>query len=378
MGVFTPAGRMAESREGQTATLLQDGRMMVIGGVTYADNAGESRVVSTVEIWDPATRIFSTVGSLASGLVGHTATLLDDGRVLVVGGSPQEDTGSTTALIWDPVTASFVPTGSLAIARSGHTATRLPDGRVLVIGGASDGTFAGSAEIWDPATGTLTLAGSPAAGRVDHTATLLPDDRVLVVGGMDLPMNHTYVGLASAEIWDPTSETFRPTGSLFVGRPSHTATLLDDGRVLVVGGGSTHPDDMAVRAAELWDPTTGTFSSTGAPSHGRANHSATLLGDGRVLVVGGGGYFEEAALPETELWDPRTDLFDPGPTVAEGRASHTATLLPDGRVLVIGGAGHPYLMCPDGSSPGPGGAGCFAQELMQLALPTAEIFDPGP
>jgi len=133
----------------------------------------------------------------------HTATLLPDGRVLVVGGGcpPTQkcQDHAVVAEVWDPQTATFEPAGSLAQLREGHTATLLPDGRVLVVGGSGwDGGDLASAEVWDPTTASFSPAGSLAQGRRGHTATLLPDGRVLIVGGRDGDP------LASAEVWDPS------------------------------------------------------------------------------------------------------------------------------------------------------------------------------
>ena len=180
-----------------------------------------------------STGSFSPAGSLVEARISHTATPLPDGRVLIVGG---QNLGSilTSAEVWDPVTASFGPAGSLAEARWGHTATLLPDGRVLIVGGAyydedGDAEAFASAEVWDPVMASFGPAGSLAEARWGHTATLVPDGRVLVVGGRgDV--------LASAEVWDPATASFCPAGSLAEVRMVHTATHLSSYRVLVVGG----------------------------------------------------------------------------------------------------------------------------------------------
>jgi hypothetical protein len=181
-------------------------------------------------------------------------------------------------------------------------------------------------------SGTFVTQGSPTAGRDAHTATLLPDGRVLLAGG--------YGGsglLASAELYDPASETFSATGTMFTAREFHSATLLPDGQVLFAGGGGT---SGSVASAELYDPATGTFAGTGGMTAARQLHSATLLQDGRVLITGGyavdaSGTF--APLATAELYDPVARTFTPTGTMARARNGHTATMLPNGQVLVAGG-----------------------------------------
>jgi len=273
---------------------------------------------------------FSPAGTLAEARGSHTATLLPDGRVLVVGGWVGGSGGGGSAEVWDPVTASFGPAGSLAEARSGHTATLLPDGRVLVVGGFGDDDVLASAEVWDPETGSFGPGGSLAEARARAAAALLPDGRVLVVGG-DGNVNSN---VASAEVWDPATGMFASAGSLEFARFFLTATALPDGRVLVVGGRGDGDVKKRQTLAEVWDPVTASFGPAGSLAEARWVHTATLLPDGRVLVVG--GMFHNV-LTSPEVWDPVTASFGPAGSLAEGRAGHTATLLSDGRVLVVGG-----------------------------------------
>jgi hypothetical protein len=143
--------------------------------------------------------------------------------------------------------------------------------------------------------------------RFFHTATLLADGRVLVAGGYD---SH-YAPLASADLYDPKTGTFSPTGSMAGARGLHTATLLSDGRVLIAGGGpwgSMLLTASYLASAELYDPKTGTFSPTGSLATARAWHTATLLADGRVVIAGGAG---SAFLASAELYDPKTGTFSP-------------------------------------------------------------------
>jgi hypothetical protein len=348
-GSFQPTGSLAAPRALHTATLLPDGRVLVVGGGTW-----DGALASSAELWNPATGSFGPAAPPIEPRVYHTATLLRDGRVLVVGGAPGP---LASAEIRDPVTGLFTPTGSLTEARSGHTATLLRDGRVLVVGGSDGHGPLATAELWDPVGGTFSPTGALAEARSGHTATLLQDGRVLVAGGS----GGTWAGgapgpLATAEVWDPTSGTFNSTGPLVEARSGHSATLLPDGRVLIADGEGISSDlgvyTRLLASTELWDPVSGTFRTptwTSSPAtwliEVRAFHTATLLPDGRVLIVGGDG--SHGATASAELWDPITGRSGPTGWLADRRVYHTATLLPDGRVLVAGGLGadleHEYL-----------------------------------
>jgi len=221
------------------------------------DMAPAATATATATATGPGT--FNSAGTLGQGRVEHRATLLPDGRVLVTGGMGSEGSQDSVE-VWDPETDSFSPAGTLAVGRAEHTSTLLPDRRVLIVGGKRKSQYpAGTAEIWDPETTSFGPADLFTADRLFHTATLLRDGRVLIVGGGEGGGSGNGIAEPPAEVWDPATATFGPAGSLLVGtRPGHSATLLSDGRVLVVGGdaGCEKNDCTAHASAEIWDPVT--------------------------------------------------------------------------------------------------------------------------
>jgi hypothetical protein len=192
---------MSSIRDQHTATLLQDGRVLVIGG------GGEGYASQkTADLYDPATGRFSRTGSMKTGRWLQTATLLQDGRVLVTGGRSPQDSVYKSAEIYDPATGTFHSAGTMHEGRQQQTATLLPDGRVFIAGGYwSDGQkwrVLSSTEMFDPATGKFTSIGSMGAERSSHTATLLDDGRVLIAGGEDIG-NSGGVGVGPAVLYQP-------------------------------------------------------------------------------------------------------------------------------------------------------------------------------
>jgi hypothetical protein len=268
-GAFHPTGSMGVPRENHTATRLADGRVLIAGGITGASPSGgtavtlaafrlvetSANILTSAELFDPATGRFSPTGSMSTIRDNHTATLLQDGRVLVVGGGGEGYASQTAADLYDPATGTFSRTGSMKTGRYLHTATLLQDGRVLVVGGRSPGdSVYTSAEIYDPATGKFGSAGSMKEGRQQHTATLLTDGRVFIAGGYWSDGQKWRV-LSSAEMYNPATGNFSPIGSMGTPREGHTATLLIDGRVLIVGGEDIgNSGGVAVDSAVLYQP----------------------------------------------------------------------------------------------------------------------------
>lgn len=325
-GTLTRVVNMRARRAAHTATALLDGKVLVAGG--FAD---EDHSLASAEIFEPETNTFTLTGDMAAGRTGHTATLLTDGRVLVAGGWGGRDL-LASAELYDPATGQFTPTGPMRAARGGHAAVRLDDGKVLVVGGLSAGqTFLADAEVYDPATGIFTSASSMTTARAAHTITLLDDGRALITGG-DEGRSANLTVHASAELYNPATGAFTATGDMILARHKHAAARLPDGTVLIAGGSDERDWQGRHITAEIYDPATETFAPTGSMNTARFKiaDAIVLLKNGAVLVAGSG--------ERAEIYSPVTGAFD----LVEGqmdaaRFFATAALLPDGKALVIGG-----------------------------------------
>jgi N-acetylneuraminic acid mutarotase len=333
--LFTPVGALNAALDGQTATLLPNGLVLVAGGYNGS-------YLQSAELYDPATGSWTMTGSLNIPRTSHTATLLPSGQVLVAGGINQYG-AVQSAELYDPPTARWYtgPPGLMNAARYNHTATLLPNGLVLVAGGlGTSGVSLNSAETYNPVTETWTAdTYTMNVARELHTATLLPSGFVLVAAGFQTSGGVT----AAAELYNPANGVWSPTGTMTTARVSHTATLLPNGLVLVAGGWAGHIlHDTST--AELYNPATGSWTTTGSLNLRRQNHTATLLPDGLVLVTGGNGNNQSGSnIAMAELYNPATSNWTVTCSLNTGRENHTATLLANGFVLVAGGIGSSYL-----------------------------------
>ena len=319
-GTWSSAGAVQYRRYQHTATTLDDGMVLVAGGLVTGGGGSAG-----AELFNPA-GVFSTLPGMSNRWF-PTATRLSDGRVLLASGSVSGGMLSSSQL-YDHSTRTFSSGGVLQQARMEHSATLLVDGRVLLAGGETQSAILSTAERYDPATGTFTLTGAMLGPRTRHASVGLPDGKVLVLGGLSAFSGGAV--LSTAEVFDPATGTFQATGSMNLAREWPGAVLLGDGKVLVASG-TTDP------RAELYDPATGAFTFTGANLTGRDSAGMALLRTGEVLLAA--GVTSNSWLTSVELYDPVTGTWRETAPVSEPRANGATAVLSDGRVLLVGGLG---------------------------------------
>ena len=323
-------GSMHNARLYPTATLLQNGQVLVVGGYH------RGLIVGVAELYNPATGTFATTGSLNILRYAHTATLLPNGTVLIAGGQNTSGAIATTE-VYDPATGKFTESASESCACNG-VPTLLPTGKVLFSGGFNGTAAVGTAELYDPSTGTFSPTGNLKVARAGPSSTLLTTGRVLIAGGVFFtgtpPFSLVANYLASAELYDPSSGTFTSTGSMHTERSGQSATVLGNGTVLIAAGQNAETTTGQVGSAEIYNPATGKFSVTGSLNTPRYLHTAHLLPSGEVLIVAGNFH---GSIASTELYNPSSGTFSNGPSLNTPRQGHRSALLTNGQVLALGG-----------------------------------------
>ncbi len=327
--------------------------VLVVGGRTRP----EGDTTATAEWFDPATGRFYPDERMKDGRSFFSALLLKDGCLLAAGGyrQDQEDDrprmrpplprvelleededefGRTTrpCELFLPRLNAWVTADTMRDRREVYTATALPGGGALLAGGFSNNRILASAELYDPSLGRFLVTAPMRTARFGHTATLI-GGRVLVAGGRTL----RDVSLRSTEWYNPGTQRWSPGPSMTADRFRHTATVLKSGSVLLTGGYSS-AQGKTLDTAELYNPVQGRFTELASRmSDGRMDHSATLLADGRVLVVGGWSSQKGSTVVSADLFDPVTNTFSPAAPLPASRHEHAAVALPDGSALITGG-----------------------------------------
>ena len=343
-GTWSTTGSMSIGRFIFTATLLPNGKVLVAGG----DTPGEI-ITNTAELYDPTTGAFTPTGSMHQARVGFSATLLQNGKVLVEGGASNTVGALNTAELYDPATGTWAMTGKMKEGRQQHSAVLLSDGRVLVSGGNIDRTPCADvcvntiteSELYDPSTDQWKVVGEMTIARSFFTTDLLPTGKAIAVGGRvhTGPDYFDYHAIAWADLYDPATRKWSATGTMSISREDHSTSLLSNGQVLMMGGTTVDFNGITVASAELYDSTTGAWTTTGSMLQGRERFTATLLQNGQVLVAGGDYYdgINGGFLSECELYDPGLGTWSATGSMATPRNGARAVLLPDGRVLIAGG-----------------------------------------
>lgn len=344
---WTNTGRLARSRERHSATLLPDGRVVVAGGLSGQGGNAEE----IVEVYDPASKTWTAQAtSLIQGRGTHTATLLPDGRILLIAGTSANDESTallSTEILAPAGTATWTATSAnLLFKRRAHTATLLANGKVLLAGGYGDSdALVARAELFDPVVGTFTVTGQLVTPRAEHSATLLPNGKVLLAGGVGA--NGV---LATGELFDPASGQWTAVaGAMANARVEHSATLLSNGKVLLAGGSANR--STALVACDLFDATNNTWATAGVMNQARRGHTATLLYDGRVVAAGGAPTSSNStAQANSEVYNAASNSWANAGALNVGRYEHTATLLANGKVLVVSGKRGSNLAQPNNLS----------------------------
>ena len=318
-----PASSMTTPRAAHSATLLRSGEVLVVGGCAVVGCELDDRAAET-ELFDARTGRFRPGPRLLRPRIGHTAVRLPDGRVLVAGGWTSNAPTATTEL-YDPATNTFSAGPRMTSSRGGFAVASIGRGRFLFTGGTNGTRVVASAEIFDAAAGRFVRTGSMGTARSAHSATPLGGGRVLVAGGSD----RNDAVLATTEIY--RAGRFVRARPMTIRRYKHAAVAMPGSAVLVVGGSDSRDFFGRYSSSERYDPRTGRFRRVGAMAEARFKlpDAVVRLPSGRVVVAGGG--------TSVEVYNPRARRFRSSGRLGAALSFATATVLRDGRVLVVGG-----------------------------------------
>jgi hypothetical protein len=277
-GTWSSANSLNVARQSPTVTVLQNGEVLVAGG-------SGGGLLTSAELYNPTNGSWTLTQPLKTTHWQGAVALLTNGQVLLAGGVTNVSGGgaSTAAELFNPTNRTWSLTGTMTQAREGFTLTLLANGRVLATGGLGTNGVLTSAEVFDPGTGLWTATGSLNTNRAFHTATLLPSGKILVTGGLIISNGFGFC-TPSVELYNPGTGTWTLANPMNQPRSGHTASLLPDGKVLVAGGDNS---DSYTTVAEIYDPTAGTWTTTVPLAVGREDPAMVVLHNGTVLIAGG-------------------------------------------------------------------------------------------
>lgn len=321
---------MVSARSFHQAAVLDDGRLLVVGG--------QRSLGPGAELYDPATESWAAVAGATSQRIFFKAVKLADGSVLAVGGTDTSLLPRSAAVdLYDPSVGAFRAIAPLPEGRAGHSLTALPDGRALLVGGFTGGDVTADAAIFQKQSGFVPVKALPHP-RGHHAAALLPDGRVLVTGGEKCCNPMPFEALATTEIYDPARDLWTAGPKMSSARYDHTVDVLADGRVVVAGGASLFFDNGLLGSIELLDAAATKWTLVGSLGSPRVVHASTLLANGKVLFSGTAGKeFANGTVTLTETFDPAGGTIAAAGDTKEYRTGQTSTVLLDGRVFLAGG-----------------------------------------
>lgn len=328
-GDFVKVGQMSAPRSQHEAILLDDGTVLIFGGMTIRKNyEGGS---NTAEIYNPITMKFTPVGNMLDARIGATATKLTDGRILRTGGRSNNSFKGTQ--FYNYVTEIFEKGPDMLFQRENHTATLLKSGKVLIVGGKHGFD---KSEIYNPVKNKFEIAPKLNIPRFEHSAILLKDGRVLIIGGLGNYKNGKFSILKATEIYNPKTNKFALVGNMNIARRKPYVFTLSNGNVIISGGlGEGHGDTIYLKSIEMYNPKTNEFKIMADHDSIAGMPAEVLLKNDNILITGGctGVGLSLICKKTSEIYNPETNKFTKGKDMNFIRSGHVETLLKDGKVI---------------------------------------------